>query len=145
MKQRILSLVVMVAMMAASVSVTSCSKDDDDVIPSVYAGTWTCDEFYFTDNRYAGYSIATMTVTLNPDGTWTWSNSKIFDGSGTCSIKTGNVWEDGYCAIITFYQDGKVMTTATVRSYKNDHLTGYVQLQGYDDVMFIFKKQKQKK
>lgn len=135
-------MVVMVAMMAASVSVTSCSKDDEDVIPSVYAGTWTCSDFYYTDDIYKGYSMATpTTVTVNGDGTCS-GTGLVIDGNGTCSIKTGNGWEVGYWAIITFYQDGKVVNTATVRSYKNDHLTGYVQLQGHDEVMFIFEKQK---
>jgi hypothetical protein len=145
MKQSIYLLVMTAAIVAASVNMTSCSKSDDDIIPGYYVGTWTC-ELYCPANEtnmpivmYAEDGYPPTTVTINGDGTCSGSGM-VINGSGTCSVKTGNGWNDGYWAIITFYQNGKTVNTATVKSYKNDHMTGYVLLQGYSDKWFIFKK-----
>jgi len=142
MKQGILFL----AMMAMALVVTSCSKDDDDeIIPGEFTGKWTCNEYYFTHDShtvfamYAEDGYPPTTVTINGDGTCSGSGM-VINGSGTCSVKTGNGWNDGYWAIITFYQNGKVVNTATVKSYTNDRRSGDVLLQGHTDKLFIFKK-----
>ena len=132
--------------MAASVGLGGCSKSDsDNVIPGGYVGTWTCDEYCPSDNMnlevamYEEDGWPPTTVTINGDGSCSGSGL-VINGNGTCSIKTGNKWEDGYWAIITFYQNGKMVSTATVKTYTNDHRTGYVALQGYPDKLFIFTK-----
>lgn len=146
MKKNLFFVCMMVAMMAASVGLTSCSKSDsDNVIPGGYVGTWTCDEYCPSDNMnlevamYDEDGWPPTTITINGDGSCSGSGL-VINGNGTCSIKTGNKWEDGYWAIITFYQNGKMVSTATVKTYTNDHRTGYVALQGYTDKWFIFTK-----
>ena len=146
MKKNLFFVCMMVAMMAASVGLSGCSKSDsDNVIPGEYVGTWTCDEYCPSDNMnlevamYDEDGWPPTTVTINGDGSCSGSGL-VINGNGTCSIKTGNKWEDGYWAIITFYQNGKMVSTATVKTYTNDHRTGYVALQGYTDKLFIFTK-----
>lgn len=135
----------MAAMVAASVSMTSCSKDYGGIIPSEYVGTWTCNQYFLDNNHsekiamYAEDGYPPTTVTLNGDGTCSGSGM-VINGSGTCTIKKGNGWNDGYWAIITFYQNGKAVNTATVKSYTNDRRSGDVLLQGHQDKLFIFKK-----
>lgn len=149
MKKNLFFVCMMVAMMAASVGLSGCSKSDDGgsggSVPSEYVGTWKCDEYCPSDNMnlevamYEEDGWPPTTVTINGDGTCSGSGM-VINGNGTCSIKTGNKWEDGYWAIITFYQNGKMVSTATVETYTNDHRTGYVALQGYPDKLFIFTK-----
>ena len=152
MKRSFLFVVMMAVMMAASVNLTSCGGDDDasssgsggGSIPSAYVGTWTCDEYCPADNTnqlwamYEDEGWPPTTVTINGDGTCSGSGL-VINGSGTCSIKKGSIADDGYYALITFYQGGKSVT-AKVRTYMNDHRTGYVELQGYSDKWFVFKK-----
>ena len=150
MKRSFLFVVMMAVMMAASVNLTSCGGDDDasssggSSIPSAYVGTWTCDEYCPADNTnqlwamYEDEGWPPTTVTINADGTCSGSGL-VINGSGTCSIKKGSIADDGYYALITFYQGGKSVT-AKVRTYMNDHRTGYVELQGYSDKWFVFKK-----
>ena len=65
----------------------------------------------------------------------------LINGDGDFTVKTGNKWNDGYWAIIQFSQGGKKISTATLESYDNDRLTGYVDIEGYADKRFVFKKQ----
>ena len=144
MKQKIL---LRVMMMTMALVVTSCNKNEDDDISSTseYVGEWVCYSYCQPDdtsvltpmNAEDGFPFTK--VTLNADGTCSGSGM-VINGGGTWTIKPGNGWEDGYWAIITFYQNGRTVNTATVVSYKNDHRTGYVRLQGYPDKWFVFKK-----
>ena len=121
--------VMMVAMMAASVGLTSCSKDDDGGVAGAMTGdivgTWVCDE---------------AIVTLNADGTCSGSGV-VINGNGNFSVKTGNFLKDDYHAVFTFMQNGKTVRTATLVSYTNDHKRGWVKLSGYEGETFIFDKQ----
>lgn len=152
MKRKLFFVSVMVALVAMSVNLSSCGGDDDSSssggggggsIPSEYVGTWKCDHYCPADNmneEWAMYSEdgwPPTTVTINGDGSW--SGSGLINGNGTCSIKKGSLLDDGYYSMITFYQNGKTVT-AQVKTYLNDHKTGYVLLQGYPDKWFIFKK-----
>lgn len=155
MKKNLYFVCMMVALMAASVNLASCSKSDDggsgngggasSSIPSDYAGIWKCDEYCPADKTTEIWSMyeedgwPPTTVTIKGDGSCSGSGM-VINGNGTCTIKKGSKMDDGYYAMITFYQDGKVVSTAKVRSYLNDHRTGYVELQGYSDKWFIFKK-----
>ena len=152
MKQRIFTVVMMMAvMMTASVGLASCGGDDASgsgggggSIPSAYVGTWTCDQYCPEDNTnylwamYEEDGWPPTTVTINGDGSW--SGNGLISGNGSCSIRQGSIADDGYYALITFYQGGKTVSTAKVRTYLNDHRTGFVELQGYPDKWFVFKK-----
>lgn len=149
MKKDLLFVCMMVAMMTASVGLTSCSKDDDGGIAgamtSDIVGTWKC-EYYCIDgssgNQYPmgdNYDLPVTTVTLRADGTCEGSGV-IINGKGNFTVKTGKWWEDGYSAIFTFTQNGKTVCTATLESYTNDHRTGYVTVSGNGDKWFVFKK-----
>jgi hypothetical protein len=142
--------VMMVAMMAASVGLTSCSKDDDGGVAGAMTGnivgTWNC-EYYCIDgssgNQYPmgdDYDLPFTTVTLRADGTCEGSGV-IINGKGNYTVVTANGWEDGYWAIFTFTQNGKTVCTATLESYNNDRMTGYVTASGHGDKWFVFKKQ----
>ena len=144
MKKNLFFVCMMVAMMAASVGLTSCSKDDDGGVAGAMTGdivgTWKCE--YYQDGSNYGHFTATSeltTVTLRADGTCDGSGM-IINGKGNYTVKTGNKWEDGYWAIFTFTQNGKTVSTATLESFDNDHRTGYVSLSGYGDKWFVFKK-----
>ena len=146
MKQKILTMVMMAAMVAASVSMTSCGGGgDDDLIPSEYVGTWTCNQYFYKDDIHTIYSMYAKNgypptlVAINSDGTCSGSGM-VINGSGTCTIKQGDKRNDDYWAIITFYQNGKVVNRVTVESFTNDHLSGDVILPGHEDKLFIFKK-----
>lgn len=141
--------VMMVAMMAANVGLTSCSKDDDGVAGAMtgdIVGTWNCD-YYSIDGssgtRYPmgdDYDLPMTTVTLRSDGTCEGSGV-IINGKGNYTVVTANGWEDGYWAIFTFTQNGKTVCTATLESYTNDRMTGYVTVSGHGNKWFVFKKQ----
>ena len=141
--------VMMVAMMAASVGLTSCSKDDDGVAGAMtgeIVGTWKC-EYYCIDGSSGSqypmgddYDLPVTTITLRSDGTCEGSGL-IVNGKGNYTVKTGKWWEDGYSAIFTFTQNGKTVCTVTLESYNNDHRTGYVTLSGHGNKLFVFKKQ----
>ena len=152
MKQRIFTVVMIAVMMTASVGLAGCGGDDasgsggggiGNPIPSAYVGTWTCNEYCPEDNTYEIWAMyeedgwPPTTVTINGDGSW--SGNGLISGNGSCSIRQGSIADDGYYALITFYQGGKSVT-AKVRTYMNDHRTGYVELQGYSDKWFVFKK-----
>ena len=141
--------VMMVAMMVASVGLTSCSKDDDGVAGAMtgdIVGMWKCDYYYIggnSGNQYPmgdNYDLPVTTVTLRADGTCEGSGL-IVNGKGNYTVVTANGWKDGYWAIFTFTQNGKTVCTATLESYNNDHMTGYVTLSGHGDKWFVFKKQ----
>ena len=141
--------VMMVAMMAANVGLTSCSKDDDGVAGAMtgeIVGTWKC-EYYCIDGSSGSqypmgddYDLPVTTITLRSDGTCEGSGL-IVNGKGNYTVKTGKWWEDGYSAIFTFTQNGKTVCTVTLESYNNDHRTGYVTLSGHGNKLFVFKKQ----
>ena len=141
--------VMMVAMMAASVGLTSCSKDDDGVAGAMtgdIVGTWKC-EYYCIDGSSGSqypmgddYDLPVTTITLRSDGTCEGSGL-IVNGKGNYTVKTGKWWEDGYSAIFTFTQNGKTVCTVTLESFNNDHRTGYVTVSGHGDKWFVFKKQ----
>ena len=141
--------VMMVAMMAANVGLTSCSKDDDGVAGAMtgdIVGTWNCD-YYSIDGSSGSqypmgddYDLPVTTITLRSDGTCEGSGL-IVNGKGNYTVKTGKWWEDGYSAIFTFTQNGKTVCTVTLESYNNDHRTGYVTLSGHGNKLFVFKKQ----
>ena len=143
MKQKSLLSVMMAMVLVA----TSCSKSEDNgsSIPSDYVGTWTCNEYCQPNNTslfiamYAEDGYPSTTVTLNADGTCSGSGL-VINGNGTWTIEPGDKFKDGYYAIITFYQNGKVVNTAWVESYMNDHRTGFVRLQNYPDKWFVFKR-----
>lgn len=141
--------VMMVAMMAASVGLTSCSKDDDGVAGAMtgdIVGTWRCESYQDGSNdNYLypmgdDYDLPVTTITLRSDGTCEGSGV-IINGKGNYTVVTANGWEDGYWAIFTFTQNGKTVCTATLESYTNDHRTGYVTLSGHGNKWFVFKKQ----
>lgn len=146
-KNMILLCVMMVAMMVASVGLTSCSDEGIAGEMTEYiVGTWKCNQYYLGDNYREkiyirnGDGCVPTTVTLNANGKCS-GNGMIINGQGTFTVKTGNRWNDGYYAILTFMQEGNVTSTVTVKSYTNDHLTGEAQLSGYDGKTFIFTKQ----
>ena len=139
----------MVAMMMASVGLTGCSKDDDGGVAGAMTGdivgTWTCNQYFYNDDIHTIYSMYAKNgypptlVAINSDGTCSGSGM-VINGSGTCTIKQGDKRNDDYWAIITFYQNGKVVNRVTVENFTNDHLSGAVILPGHEDKLFIFKK-----
>ena len=136
----------MVAMMAASVGLTSCQKDDVGDMNSNYVGTWVCDQYYVgnIDNTLYPmgdlYDLPATTVALNGNGSCS-GVGIVIDGKGEFTVKGGNWRDDGYWAIFTFTQNGKVVGKATLTSYTNDHKKGYVKIEGYEGKTFVFKRQ----
>ena len=148
MKKHVFLLIAMVAMMAASVGLTSCSKDDDGVAGAMtgdIVGTWRCEHYQDGSNynyQYPmgdDYDLPVTTVTLRADGTCEGSGA-IINGKGNFTVKTGSKWEDGYWAIFTITQNSKTVCTATLESFDNDHRTGYVTVSGHGNKWFVFKK-----
>lgn len=146
----ILGMMAVAAMMATNAGLTSCSKDDDggaaDETTSDFVGTWMCNK-YFENGKsstkymmYAEDGYPPTKVTLEADGTCSGSGL-VINGSGSYTVKTGNGYTDGYWAIFTFTQNGKVVSTDTLKTYTNDRLTGEVRIQGHAGKTFIFTKQ----
>lgn len=134
------------ALMAASVGLTSCSKDDAGDMDSEFEGTWKAENYYegSRDNLLYPmgdlYDLPATTVALNNDGTCS-GRGLVINGNGTFTVKKYDWKEVGYWATFTFMQEGKVVCTATLTSYTNDHKKGYVKLSGYDGKTFVFLKQ----
>lgn len=129
----------------------SCSKDDDNGnsssnVPDYLVGTWVMDGYYKGDDTHSVWytyeedGVTETTVSIKSNGK---CNGKglLINGDGEINVTTGNKWDDGYWAIIRFYKSGQITGTATLTSYNNDRLTGYVKIDGYPQKTFIFKKQ----
>ena len=136
-----------ILMTAVAIVMISCSKDDDDSnIPDYVVGTWVMDGYYKGDDTHTCWfayeedGIQETTITLKKNGKCS-GKGMIINGEGDYIVKTGNKWNDGYWAIFQFVQNGSKMTTATLTSFDNDRLTGYVEIDGYDQKLFIFRKQ----
>ena len=136
-----------ILMTAVAIVMISCSKDDDDSnIPDYVVGTWVMDGYYkgdYTHTHWFTYEedgIQETTITLKKNGKCS-GKGMLINGEGDYIVKTGNKWNDGYWAIFQFVQNGSKMTTATLTSFDNDRLTGYVEIDGYDQKLFIFRKQ----
>lgn len=136
-----------ILMTAVAIVMISCSKDDDDSnIPDYVVGTWVMDGYYKGDDihthwfTYEEDGIQETTITLKKNGKCS-GKGMLINGEGDYIVKTGNKWNDGYWAIFQFVQNGSKMTTATLTSFDNDRLTGYVEIDGYDQKLFIFRKQ----
>ena len=138
----------MAAMMTASVGITSCNNDEGGSpggIKDEYVGTWVCNDYYVGDRDNLLYpmgdlyDLPTTTVILNSNGKCSGSGI-VIDGQGTFSVKSGNVYDDGYWAIFTFKQNGQVVCTATLKTFTNDHKKAWVRLSSYEGKTFIFKK-----
>ena len=137
-----------ILMTAVAIVMISCSKDDDDDsnIPDYVVGTWVMDGYYKGDDTHTHWftyeedGIQETTITLKKNGKCS-GKGMIINGEGDYIVKTGNKWNDGYWAIFQFVQNGSKMTTATLTSFDNDRLTGYVEIDGYDQKLFIFRKQ----
>ena len=134
-----------ILMTAVAIVMISCSKDDDDSnIPDYVVGTWVMDGYYKGDDTHTHWftyeedGIQETTITLKKNGKCSGKGMLI---NGDYIVKTGNKWNDGYWAIFQFVQNGSKMTTATLTSFDNDRLTGYVEIDGYDQKLFIFRKQ----
>jgi hypothetical protein len=140
MKSRILLL----ALMAMALVVTSCSKDDESSVPSGYVGTWKCNSycaFYNLDVFYMMYAedgYPPTTVTLNADGTCSGSGMFI-NGNGTWEIDRDGIVRDLYEARVIFHQKEK-NDTVFLKAEQKDLKTAYVLLPGYPDQWFVFKK-----
>ena len=137
-----------ILMTAVAIVMISCSKDDDDDsnIPDDVVGTWVMDGYYKGDDTHTHWftyeedGIQETTITLKKNGKCS-GKGMLINGEGDYIVKTGNKWNDGYWAIFQFVQNGSKMTTATLTSFDNDRLTGYVEIDGYDQKLFIFRKQ----
>ena len=136
-----------ILMTAVAIVMISCSKDDDDSnIPDYVVGTWVMDGYYKGDDTHTCWfayeedGIQETTITLKKNGKCS-GKGMLINGEGDYIVKTGNKWNDGYWAIFQFVQNGSKMTTATLTSFDNDRLTGYVEIDGYDQKLFIFRKQ----
>ena len=136
-----------ILMTAVAIVMISCSKDDDDSnIPDYVVGTWVMDGYYKGDDTHTHWftyeedGIQETTITLKKNGKCS-GKGMLINGEGDYIVKTGNKWNDGYWAIFQFVQNGSKMTTATLTSFDNDRLTGYVEIHGYDQKLFIFRKQ----
>lgn len=136
-----------ILMTAVAIVMISCSKDDDDSnIPDYVVGTWVMDGYYKGDDTHTHWftyeedGIQETTITLKKNGKCS-GKGMLINGEGDYIVKTGNKWNDGYWAIFQFVQNGSKMTTATLTSFDNDRLTGYVEIDGYDQKLFIFRKQ----
>ena len=135
-------------MTAVAIVMISCSKDDDDDsnIPDDVVGTWVMDGYYKGDDTHTCWfayeedGIQETTITLKKNGKCS-GKGMIINGEGDYIVKTGNKWNDGYWAIFQFVQNGSKMSTVTLTSFDNDRLTGYVEIDGYDQKLFIFRKQ----
>lgn len=149
MKIRLLFLAMAAALIAASVGLTSCSKEDGDVpggVNSNFVGTWVCDHYYVgtRDNLLYPmgdlYDLPLTTVVLNSNGTCSGSGI-VINGNGSYTVQMKDYKKDDNYSVLTFTQNGKVVCTATLKTYTNDHKKGWVRLSGYDDKTFIFLKQ----
>lgn len=136
-----------ILMTAVAIVMISCSKDDDDSnIPDDVVGTWVMDGYYKGDDTHTHWftyeedGIQETTITLKKNGKCS-GKGMIINGEGDYIVKTGNKWNDGYWAIFQFVQNGSKMSTVTLTSFDNDRLTGYVEIDGYDQKLFIFRKQ----
>ena len=136
-----------ILMTTVAIVMISCSKDDDDSnIPDYVVGTWVMDGYYKGDDTHTHWftyeedGIQETTITLKKNGKCS-GKGMLINGEGDYIVKTGNKWNDGYWAIFQFVQNGSKMTTATLTSFDNDRLTGYVEIDGYDQKLFIFRKQ----
>ena len=136
-----------ILMTAVAIVMISCSKDDDDSnIPDYVVGTWVMDGYYKGDDTHTHWftyeedGIQETTITLKKNGKCS-GKGMIINGEGDYIVKTGNKWNDGYWAIFQFVQNGSKMSTVTLTSFDNDRLTGYVEIDGYDQKLFIFRKQ----
>ena len=136
-----------ILMTAVAIVMISCSKDDDDSnIPDYVVGTWVMDGYYKGDDTHTHWftyeedGIQETTITLKKNGKCS-GKGMLINGEGDYIVKTGNKWNDGYWAIFQFVQNGSKRTTATLTSFDNDRLTGYVEIDGYDQKLFIFRKQ----
>ena len=136
-----------ILMTAVAIVMISCSKDDDDSnIPDYVVGTWVMDGYYKGDDTHTHWftyeedGIQETTISLKKNGKCS-GKGMLINGEGDYIVKTGNKWNDGYWAIFQFVQNGSKMTTATLTSFDNDRLTGYVEIDGYDQKLFIFRKQ----
>ena len=136
-----------ILMTAVAIVMISCSKDDDDSnIPDYVVVTWVMDGYYKGDDTHTHWftyeedGIQETTITLKKNGKCS-GKGMLINGEGDYIVKTGNKWNDGYWAIFQFVQNGSKMTTATLTSFDNDRLTGYVEIDGYDQKLFIFRKQ----
>lgn len=145
MKKKLL--IYSILMTAVAIVMISCSKDDDDSnIPDYVVGTWVMDGYYKGDDTHTCWfayeedGIQETTITLKKNGKCS-GKGMIINGEGDYIVKTGNKWNDGYWAIFQFVQNGSKMSTVTLTSFDNDRLTGYVEIDGYDQKLFIFRKQ----
>ena len=136
-----------ILMTAVAIVMISCSKNDDDSnIPDYVVGTWAMDGYYKGDDTHTRWftyeedGIQETTITLKKNGKCS-GKGMLINGEGDYIVKTGNKWNDGYWAIFQFVQNGSKMSTVTLTSYDNDYLTGYVEIDGYDQKLFIFRKQ----
>ena len=136
-----------ILMTAVAIVMISCSKDDDDSnIPDYVVGTWVMDGYYKGDDTHTHWftyeedGIQETTITLKKNGKCS-GKGMLINGEGDYIVKTGNKWNDGYWAIFQFVQNGSKMSTVTLTSFDNDRLTGYVEIDGYDQKLFIFRKQ----
>ena len=137
-----------ILMTAVAIVMISCSKDDDDDsnIPDDVVGTWVMDGYYKGDDTHTCWfayeedGIQETTITLKKNGKCS-GKGMLINGEGDYIVKTGNKWNDGYWAIFQFVQNGSKMSTVTLTSFDNDRLTGYVEIDGYDQKLFIFRKQ----
>lgn len=137
--------VMMVAMMMASVGLTSCSKDDDESqVPSEYVGSWICNSYCDFDHRnrtktiYSDGIFTPSIVTLNADGTCS-GVGMVVNGDATWTIDRGYVFRDFYNARLIFHQNEKD-DTVRLQTYLDNLKTAYVLLDGFPDIWFIFKK-----
>lgn len=124
----------MATLMAAvfSISITSCSKDDDDndfnyPKESLY-GTWKISQVKMSESgSYTNWPMKETIAKFNADGSY--SGSGYFgDGSGTYTAK-GNT--------ITTYVNGKVYIVYTVLSLSGSTAELKMTMSGSDEALWI--------
>lgn len=94
----------------------SCSKDDDDSnVPDYIVGTWVMDGYYKGDDTHTVWftydedGVTETTVTIKSNGKCS-GKGMLINGDGDINVTTGNKWDEGYWAIIRFYNNGRKIT-----------------------------------
>ena len=134
-------------LMAVTLVVASCSKDDEDRIPDGYVGTWTCHYYCLYDDEQRWHPIPNeeddytpTTVTMNQNGTGSGSGM-LLNGNFTLEIGYETTAGNVYSAIVIFHGEEK-NDSAALRVYPYNDERAFVYTAKHPCQWFIFEKEK---
>lgn len=136
------------ALLAVTLVVASCSKDEGTPVPSRYVGTWTCQYYCDYNNKHIwkrmyeenGDPSPSTTVTVNDD--WTCNCSgMLINGNCTWEICYEKVYEKLFAAKTIFHEKEK-NDTVVLNFDPGDKERAFVWTGKYPNQWFIFEKEK---